>query len=139
MKRSKTLLASNILATLWTLIMLFSVFSFFAKGGAAYFVWANQTNYFLSDLLGSMEDVQIFMTLLNAFYVFVSLHTFLFTLATIFGWVGYISKGRGFALAAAILYLVGTLLCLIFILFGLPIIILSFIGQGCQKKLNNLN
>ena len=134
--RSKTLIVSNIFSTVWTGIMLFSVISFFAKGGAEYFVLANYKNYFLSDLLGSIEDVQIFMTILNVFYILMSLHTFLFTLATIFGWVGYICRGAGFALSAAILYLIGTLLCPIFILACLPIIILGFVGQGCQRKLN---
>ena len=134
--RSKTLLVSNILATIWTGTILFFVISFFANGGAEYFVQMNHTNMFLADLLGSVEEIKTFMTILNAFYVFLSIHAFLFTLAIIFGWIGYIVKGAGFALSAAILYLVGTLLCPIFILSGLPIIILGFVGQSCQRKLN---
>ncbi len=134
--RSKTLLVSNIFATVWTGIMLYFVVAFFENGGAEYFVWANRTNYFLNDLLGSLEEVTMFTTMLNAFFVLMSIHTGLFTLATIFGWIGYICKGAGFALSAAILYLVGTLLCPIFILSGLPIIILGFVGQACQRKLN---
>ena len=134
--RSKTLIVANVFATVWTGIMICSVISFFAKGGSAYFVWANHTNILLSGLLESAEDIQIFTTVLNILYVFFSLHTFLFTLATILGWIGYICKGSGFALSAAILYLVGTLVCPIFILTGLPIIILGFVGQGCQRKLN---
>lgn len=139
MKRSTTLLVSNILATTWTLILLSFVFSFFAKGGATYFVWANRTNYFLTELLQSMEDLQIFVTLLNVFYILMSLYVVFYTLATILGWVGYITKSRGPALAAAILFLIGTLFCIIFILFSLPIIILSFVGQSCQRKLNIAN
>ena len=134
--RSKSLLVTNIFATIWTGIILSSVVSFFENGGAEYLVWANRTNYFLNDLLGSLEDVAIFTTLLNVIFVLMFIHAGLFTLATIFGWVGYISKGAGFALSAAILYLVGTLLCPIFILPGLPIIILGFVGQACQRKLN---
>ncbi|MBQ5911258.1 MAG: hypothetical protein IIW94_04555 [Clostridia bacterium] len=134
--RSKTLIVANIFATVWTGIMLYSAIAFFAKGGTEYFVLANYANSLLNDLLGSLEELQIFMTLLNVLSVFVALHTFLFTLAIIFGWIGYICKGAGFALSAAILYLVGTLLCPIFILSGLPIIILGFVGQACQRKLN---
>ena len=119
--------------------MLFSVISFFSKGGAEYFILANHTNYFLSSLLESAEEITIFMTILNVLYIFVSLHTFFLTLATIFAWIGYACKGAGFALSAAILYLVGTLLCPIFILSGLPIIILGFVGQSCQRKLNKAN
>ena len=137
--RSKTLLVSNIFATVWTGIMLCSNIAFSAKGGAQYFVWSNYANGFLNELLGSLEELQIFMTLINVLSVFVGLHTFLFVLATIFGWIGYICKGAGFALSAAILYLIGTLLCPIFILSGLPIIILGFVGQACQRKLNRIN
>lgn len=136
MKRSTTLLISNIFATIWTLIMLSSVFSFFAKGGAGYFVWANRMNYFLLDLFESMEDVQIFVTLLNVIYIFLAIYTFLYILATILGWVGYITKSRGCSLVAAILFLVGTLFCIILLLFNLHIIILSFVGQSCQRKIN---
>lgn len=136
MKRSITLLISNIFATIWTLTLLSSVLSFFVKGGAEYFVLANRMNYFLSELLESMEDVQIFAALLNIFYILVSIYTFFYTLATILGWVGYITKSRGPALAAAILFLIGTLFCIVLVLFSLHIIILSFIGQGCQRKFN---
>ena len=136
MKRSVTLLISNIFATIWSLIMIYFVSSFFARGGAVYFVWANRMNYFLTELLESMEDVQIFMALLNVFYIFVAIYTFFYVLATILGWIGYITKSRGPALAAAILFLVGTLFGLIFILFSLPIIILSFVGQGRKRKIN---
>lgn len=134
--RSKTLIVSNIFATVWTGIMLYFVIAFFARGGAEYFIWANRTSDLLSDLLSSTEDIKVFTTILNVFYAVVSLHTFLFTLATVFSWVGYICRSAGFALSAAVLYLVGTLLCPIFILSGLPIIILGFVGQGCQRKLN---
>ena len=134
--RSKTLIVANVFATVCTVIMLCFVVSFFAKGGSAYFVLANHTNVFLSELLESAEDIQIFITLLNGLYVFMAVHTFFFGLATIFGWIGYICKSSGFALSAAILYLVGTLICPIFILLGLPIIILGFVGQSCQRKLN---
>ena len=139
MKRSITLLISNIFATIWTLILLYFVCSFFAKGGATYFVWANRMNYFLSDLLVSAEDVQIFATLLNGFYILASLYVLFYVIATILGWVGYATKSSGPALAAAILFLIGTLFCIIFLLFSLHIIVLSFVGQGCQRKLKKLS
>lgn len=139
MKRSLTLLISNIFATIWTLILLYSVLSFLVKGGAEYFVWANRTNFLLSEILVSAEDVQIFVTLLNIFHILVSLYTIFYTLATILGWIGYIAKSRGCALAAAILFLIGTLFCIIFLLFSLHIIILSFVGQSCQGKVNTKN
>ena len=44
--RSKTLIVSNIFATIWTGIVLYSVTMFFARGGAQYFVLANYTNEF---------------------------------------------------------------------------------------------
>ncbi len=66
-------------------------------------------------------------------------HMLMFLIGAIFGWVGIIFKKSWGALVAAILYSVGTLLFLAYAMFGIPILILGFIGYANQKKLNKRN
>ena len=63
-------------------------------------------------------------------------HAFMFLLGAIFGWLGVFLKKTWAALVAAILYSVGSLLFVAYIMFGAPILILGFIGYAKQKKIN---
>ncbi len=63
-------------------------------------------------------------------------HTIMFAIGAVFGWLGFLFKKAWAALVAAILYSVGTLFFLAYIMFGAPILILGFIGYANQKKLN---
>ena len=59
-----------------------------------------------------------------------------FVIGAIFGWLGVFLKVSWGALVAAILYAVGTVLFLAYIMFGAPIMILGFVGYAKQKKIN---
>ena len=63
-------------------------------------------------------------------------HAIMFLIGAVFGWLGYLLKKSWAALVAAILYSVGTLLFLTYIMFGGPLLILGFIGFANQRKLN---
>lgn len=63
-------------------------------------------------------------------------HAIMFAIGAVFGCLGFLLKKSWAALVAAILYSVGTLLFLAYIMFGAPILILGFIGYANQKKLN---
>lgn len=63
-------------------------------------------------------------------------HTIMFAIGAIFGWLGFFIKKSWLALVSAILYTVGAVLFLAYIMFGAPILILGFIGYANQKKLN---
>ena len=63
-------------------------------------------------------------------------HAIMFLIGAIFGWLGVFLKKSWAALVAAILYSVGSLLFLAYIMFGAPILILGFIGYANQKKIN---
>ncbi len=63
-------------------------------------------------------------------------HMIMFLIGAIFGWIGIFVKKSWAALVAAILYSVGTILFLLYAMFGAPILILGFIGYANQKKLN---
>jgi hypothetical protein len=54
----------------------------------------------------------------------------------VFGWLGFLIKKSWAALVAGILYAVGTLFFLAYFMFGVPLLILGFIGYAKQKKLN---
>lgn len=64
-------------------------------------------------------------------------HMVTFIIGAIFGWVGVFLRKSWGALVAAILYSVGTLLFLAYFMFGVPLLILGFVGYSMQKKLNS--
>ena len=66
-------------------------------------------------------------------------HMIMFLIGAVFGWIGFICRKSWGALVAAILYSVGTLLFLVYAMFGVPILILGFVGYSKQKKLNKQN
>lgn len=66
-------------------------------------------------------------------------HAVMFLIGAIFGWLGVFLKKTWAALVAAILYSVGTVLFLAYIMFGAPLLIFGFIGYANQKKLNKKN
>lgn len=63
-------------------------------------------------------------------------HMIMFIIGAVFGWIGVLAKKSWAALIAAILYSVGTVLFPLYFMFGVPILILGFIGYAMQKKLN---
>lgn len=63
-------------------------------------------------------------------------HALMFLIGAVFGWLGFLLKKSWAALVAAILYSVGTLLFLAYAMFGVPILIIGFVGYSKQKKLN---
>ena len=60
----------------------------------------------------------------------------MFLIGAVFGWLGVLARKSWAALVGAILYSVGTLLFLMYAMFGVPILILGFVGYSKQKKLN---
>lgn len=63
-------------------------------------------------------------------------HAIMFLIGAVFGWIGVALKKTWAALVAAILYSVGTLILMIYAVYGAPILILGFIGYANQKKIN---
>lgn len=103
--RSKTLLAANILAAVYSMYLIL---------------------YFSGVMADAFEGVDLAAgTIATAL---VTPHIILFSLGTIFGWIGFILKKSWAALAAAILYSAGTLCCLLYAVACAPIMILGFVG-----------
>ena len=114
-KRSLLLLITTALATVYT-IYLFVYF-----GGA---------------VSGSEGTEQVGAAIASAL---VTPHAILMGLGAVFGWLGYGLKASWGALVAAILYAVGMVLFIAYIMFALPIMVLAFISYANQKKLNKAN
>ena len=131
--RSKALVVSNILATVYSCI-LWWIFggALIASGGiefwTEYFSILNYLFEFGADSVGWIYAIVVLLIV----------HISAFTLGTIFGWLGYGVKKSGLAKFSATLYLIGTIAFPIFIFFGLPITIIGFVGGENQRKLNRM-
>lgn len=112
MKRSKALLISAIIASIYVIYLI-------AHFGGA--------------ITGTTDTAeQIGATLATAL---VTPHMILVLLAVIFNWVSYFTNKRGLALTAGILYSVGGVVFLLYIFFVIPSIILSFVGYANLKTI----
>lgn len=135
--RSKCLLVSNILATVYSVVLLF-VFggAMISAGGLDYI--ASMEEYFrlVIQLFGAMGENSALLKILYIIFVLLCIHIVLFVLGCFSGWLSYFSKKSGGAKFAATLYLLGTICFPLYLCFGLPITIVGFVGGGNQKKLN---
>ncbi len=140
--RSKTLLVSNILATLYSGVlfwifggMFITLIEIAGTEFIDFFVAYFELVFDLFELLGMSSE-------LTFIYVFIALfliHIVVFPLGCVIAWISYIAKKSGGAKFAATLYLIGTICFPIYLIFGLPITIIGFIGSGKQKKINKIN
>ena len=110
--RSKILFVANILATLYTVYLI------------SYFSGATASADGAEAIGGAIATAMV------------TPHMIMFLIGAIFGWIGFVIKKSWAALVAAILYSVGTLFFLMYAMFGIPILVLGFVGYAKQKKLN---
>lgn len=66
-------------------------------------------------------------------------HMILVGLAVIFNWVGYFTNKRGFALTGGILYSVSGVVFIMYIIFVVPSLVLSFVGYAKLKGIIEYN
>lgn len=112
--RSKILFVASALATLYTIYLI----SYF--GGATF-------NADGAEAIGGAIATTL-----------VTPHMIMFLIGAVFGWIGFLTKKSWAALVGAILYSAGTLFFLMYAMFGVPILILGFVGYSKQKKLNKV-
>ena len=110
-KTSKCLWVSTILATVYAIYLI---------------------SYFQNATSSSQGVEKVGATIATAL---VTPHMIMFLIGAIFGWLGIFLKKSWPALVGAILYTVGSVLFIGYIMFGAPIFILGFIGYSNQKKL----
>lgn len=135
--RSKALLVSNILATVYSLGLLFVFGGAIIQAGGMDYVYA-LGEYFNSvfELLELIGASLPWLTILYVIFVLLCVHISLFALGCLIGWISYAGKRSGGAKFAAVLYLLGTICFPLYLYFGLPITIIGFTGGGKQAKIN---
>ena len=134
MKRSKTLLVANILATLYAVFLFFKFeMEILRLGGTEYIHTLKQLLQLLFDLLGMSSPAATFLSVL---LILLRIHVYGFILGSIIGWIAWACKKSGSAKLAATLYLIATICFPLYFFFGLPITIVGFVGAGKQKAIN---
>ncbi len=63
-------------------------------------------------------------------------HMVMIGLGAIFSWLGFFLRKSWAALVGAILYCVGALIFMLYIMFCIPLIVLGFVGYAKQNKIN---
>ena len=135
MKRSKTLLAANILATLYSFYLLWTFGGAIIEAGGTDFINAMEAYFKMAfEFLGTSSPEA---TLLYVIVILLCIHIISFVIGCLIGWFAYLIKKSGGAKFAATLYLLGTFCFPVCLLFGLPITISGYIGGSQQKKINN--
>ena len=110
--RSKILFICAVLATMYVTFLI----SYFGNS--------------MGDLNSGEEIGGLFATAM------VTPHIVVIGIGAVFSWLGFFLRKSWCALVGAILYCVGSLLFILYIMFGIPLIILGFIGYAKQKTLN---
>ncbi len=113
--RSKVLFISAILGTLYTLYLV---------------------SYFTGGMSSGDSAEQVGTALATAL---VLPHAMVLVLAVIFNWVGFFMNKTWAAITCGVLYSVSGVLFLLYIVFEVPMIILSFVGVSKVKKINDAN
>ena len=131
--RSKALLVSNILATLYSTTLLWIFGGTIIEAGGLDYIGYWQQSF---DLVFELSDFSATAEIVLTIVILLLVHIGVFVLGAVFGWIAYLSKKSGLAKFAATLYLIGTICFPIYVLFGLPLTIIGFVAGGKQKKIS---
>ena len=135
--RSKMFLASNILASIYCIVLLWALigFTILDAGGES----------ILNTLGGFFEAifniVGMKLTITNYLYVLAILllvHIAFVIAGCIISWIAYMMKKDNVAVVAAIIYLIGTICSPLCLIFGIAISAFAFVGASNQRKLNKI-
>lgn len=116
MKRSKCLLISAIIGSLYLIFIMSCIYGTMAEATDA----AEQLGVGIGAML-------------------IAPHIFLLGLAVLFNWIGFAVNARWAALTGGILYSVSTLVFIMYFIFEVPSIVLSFVGFAKLKDLPRLS
>lgn len=128
--RSKILLISNVLATIYSAILLWWFGGAIIEAGGLEYISA------VVDAFKILESFSIEIEILQLLLILLCIHIVSFTFGSIIGWIAYLTKKSGGAKFAATLYLLGTICFPIYLFYALPITVIGFIGGSKQKKIN---
>lgn len=136
MKRSKTLLVSNIMATLYVVYLIWHFGGAIIIAGGVDFIYVLKGYFEMAfEILGMNSPG---LTFLYVILILLCIHIVAFALGCLIGWVAFATKKSGIAKLAATLYLIGTICFPLYLFLGIVITIVGFIGGGKQKIINNM-
>ena len=128
--RSKTLLISNILATVYSVYMLWWFGTAINEAGGLEYVSA------VGDAFKILESFSIDAGIIKVILILLCVHIIAVVLGCIIGWIAYLAKKSGGAKFSATLYLISTICFPFYLYFTLPITIIGFVGGSKQKSIN---
>lgn len=134
--RSKTLLASNILVSLYSVVLSwvfigFAVLDVRGKG------IINAIGGFFETAFKTIHIDLAIINYLSLLGILALVHLAVFIIGSVVAWVAYGKKSQAVAIASAVIFLIGTICSPINFVFGLPITVATFIGANNQKNLNH--
>lgn len=131
--RSRTLLASSILASLYNIVLMWAIIGLMAVDAGGNSIISAVGGFFEA----SFKFINIELAIINYLYILGILflvHIGLFVVGNIISWTAYALKSASVATVASIVYLIGTICSPICIILGIPVTALTFIGAFNQKK-----
>ena len=126
--RSKILFVATVLSSIIGIISAGYLVNFLQKGGYEAF-------YFINSISAALDETVDTVVLLNVLLTLYIIFSAFYCLGSLFNWISVISKKAGFSKTGAILCLIGTISFPVFLLIGIPIVVLNFIGSKKQRNL----
>ncbi len=133
--RSKMFLAANIISSIYTTVLLWTLVGLTILNAGGESIINTVGGFFEA----TFKLISIDLAIRNYLYVLavtLFVHNGLFIIGCIFSWIAYTTSKESLATVATIIYLIGTICSPICLVFGIPVVILTFIGAGNQKKIN---
>ena len=144
--RSKVLLVTNIIVTLYDALWVYVFGSIYvagrelleASGGLGEFFEAYIELLFrMIEMIFEMGGInQEEVMLIYASIILFLVHILSFLVGSLIGWIAYFRRKSGGAMFAAVIYLIGTICVPVSVFWCLPIVIMGFVGGSKQKKIN---
>lgn len=133
--RSKTLLVSNILVSLYSVLLswIFIGFAILNAGGKGIL---NAIGGFFETAFKTIDIDLAIINYLSLLGILSLVHLAVFLIGCAVAWVAYGKKSQAVAIASAVIFLIGTICSPINFIFGLPVTVATFIGANNQKNLN---
>lgn len=133
--RSKTLLVSNILVSLYSVLLswFFIGFAVLDVGGKGII---NAIGGFFETAFKTFHIELAIINYLSLLGILALAHLAVILIGCAVAWVAYAKKSQAVAIASAVIFLIGTICSPINFIFGLPVTVATFIGANNQKNLN---
>lgn len=136
--RSKTFLTANILASIYNIVLLWTIIGITIINAGEVSVINTVGGFFEA----TFKLISIDIAIINYLYVIaisILVHISLFIVGCIISWIAYVIKKDSIATVAAIIYLIGTICSPICLVFGIIVTTLTFIGISNQRKINKIS